>query len=164
MAAWISAVSALAGAVIGAGSALFSQRLQWRQQVRKQDRDTRRELYAAYLTALHETAENLRAISSGYVEPANGDFRRSAYDSFQAGALYSLQAQIVIMAPDEVAGATSDSLTAMRTLRDRVAQGPPRGSKEPLERSEEYKADRGVMLDKNEKLRETMQTDLRQPF
>ena len=155
MAAWLSALSALLGALIGAGSALLSQRFQWRQQVSQQDRNTRRELYGAYLTALHETGENLWPISSGNIEPTNGDFRRSAHDAFQAGALYSLQAQIIIVAPSPVVDATRDALKAMRDLRNCVAQGYLIGSGE-------HDAARRVVSDSNRRLRETMREDLRQ--
>jgi hypothetical protein len=155
MVAWLSALSGLVGAVIGAGSALLGQRFQWRQQVSQQDRDARRELYGAYLTALHETGENLWAVSSGSLEPTDGDFRGATYDAFQAGALYSLRAQIMIMAPSPVVDAALDALRAMRHLRDCVAQGDLVGSAG-------HDAARRVVRDSNQRLRETMRADLRQ--
>jgi hypothetical protein len=151
--AWLPALSALLGALIGAGSALLSQRYQWRQQVSLQDRNTRRELYGAYLTALHEAGENLWQISSGVLEPSNGDFRRPAHDAFQAGALYSLRAQIIVLAPSQVVDATHDALRAMRHMRDCVAQGYLIGS-------EEHDAAERVVHDSNRRLRETMREDL----
>jgi hypothetical protein len=121
----------------------------------QQDRNARRELYGAYLTALHETGENLWAISTGNSEPTKDGLRESAHEAFQAGALYSLRAQIVIMAPDPVVDATRSALIAMRNLRDRLAQGNLAGS-------EEYDAAYGVVRDSQQKLREAMRADLRQ--
>src|SRR6185437_6222782 len=65
---WLSPLAALLGAVVGAVSAILTQRFQWRQQMNQRDRDTRRELYSAYLTALHETGEDLWAIAGGIAE------------------------------------------------------------------------------------------------
>ena len=152
---WLSTLAALLGAVVGAGSALLAQRIQWRQQMNQRDRDVRRELYGAYLTALHETGEDLWAIGSGNVEPADGGFQKSAYDAFQAGALYSLRSQIIIMAPDSVIDATQNALRAMRHLRDCISQGILVGS-------EEHDAARHVVRDSNQRLREAMRADLRQ--
>jgi hypothetical protein len=142
---------------VGAGSAILTQRAQWRQQMNQRDRDTRRELYSAYLTALHETGENLWAIASGNTEPTYGDLRKPAYDAFQAGALYSLRAQIMIMAPDPVVDATRSSLTAMRHLRNCIAQGC-------LVDSKEHTAAHRAVRDSNQRLREAMRADLRLPI
>ena len=154
MADWLSPLSALLGAVIGAGSALLTQRVQWRQQMNQQDRDARRELYGAYLTALHETGENLWAVGSGTTKPAKGGLWESAYGAFQAGSLYSLRARIVIVAPDPVVDATRSALIAMRDLRDCIGRGS-------LADSEEYKAAYRVVSDSQQRLREAMRADLR---
>jgi hypothetical protein len=152
---WLSPLSALLGAVVGAGSALLTQRAQWRQQMNQRDRDARRDLYGAYLTVLHETGENLWAISSGNSKPADDDFRRSAHDAFQSGALFSLRSQIMIVAPEPVVDATRTALVAMRHLRDCVAEGLLIGS-------EKHDAARRVVRDSNQKLRAAMRADLRQ--
>jgi hypothetical protein len=123
----------------------------------QQDRDTRRELYGTYLTALGETGENLWQISSGVLEPTDGDFLRCAHDAFQAGALYSLRAQIMVLAPSQVVAASQDALRAMRHLRDCVAQGLLIGS-------EEHDSARNVVRESNRTLREAMRTDLGHPL
>ena len=146
-----------AGALIGAGSALLGQRLQWRQQVSQQDRGTRRELYGAYLTALSETGEDLWKIGSGGLEVDSGEFQKSAYNVFQSGALYSLRAQIIITAPSPVVDASRDSLRALRHLRDCVAQGE-------MEGSQKFDAARRAVRDSDQKLRDAMRADLRQTF
>jgi hypothetical protein len=153
MAAWLSALSALLGALIGAGSALLGQRFQWRQQLSQQDREARRELYGAYLTALNETGEDLWAISSGSPKVIKGDFQNSAHSAFRSGALYSLRAQIMITAPNPVVDAARDALHAMRHLRDCVAQGELVGS-------EKHDAARREVRDSNQRLREAMRMDL----
>ena len=121
----------------------------------QRDRDARRELYGAYLTALHETGENLWAIGAGKIQPAEDGLEKSVYDAFQAGALYSLRSQIVIIAPDPVVDATRSALRAMRGLRDCIAQGCLAGS-------EKYDAAHRVVRDSNQRLREAMRADLKQ--
>ncbi|WP_133305533.1 hypothetical protein [Streptomyces sp. AcE210] len=62
---WIALVSTALGAVVGLGSALLSDRVRWGRERGERQLATQRDMYVAYLSALHEANQALRVVSLG---------------------------------------------------------------------------------------------------
>src|ERR1700689_3589949 len=60
---WVAVVGTALGAIIGLGSAFATDRVRWNREQLKDRREVRRELYSAYIAALTEIHESMRAIS-----------------------------------------------------------------------------------------------------
>lgn len=119
---WIAVLGTALGAVIGIGSAFVNDRVRWK---REQDRDrlgVRRELYSAYIAALTEIHESMRAVSGRDGLTAAG--RRDAIRAeFHDGGLYQLRYQIGVLADQQVLDASEAAFQHMRDIRDTFAAG-----------------------------------------
>lgn len=150
---WLSPVSALIGAAIGAGSTILAQRGQWRRELEQRDRDTRRQLYAAYLAAHHQSGEALWALANGIVNPDHENYLQAAHRAFNSESLYPLRAEIVVFGSKAVADATQEALATLRQLRDCIGQKNLAGSKAYLQAHTSARA-------KQKNMRSLMRSDL----
>lgn len=150
---WLAPLSALMGAVIGAGSTLMAQRSQWRRETAQRDRDARRQLFGAYLTAHYQSGEALWALAQGVHRPDGETYLQAAHRAFNPEALYPLRAQIIVFASGTVGESTQRALSALRRLRDCIAD-------EKLAGTEEYARAYASARESQHKLRDTMRSDL----
>ena len=87
---WIAVIGTALGAVIGLGSAFANDRVRWNREQIRDRRGVRRELYSAYIAALTEIHESMRAISRN-VELTAAERASTIHAAFQAGGPYKLR-------------------------------------------------------------------------
>jgi hypothetical protein len=151
---WESAISTLLGAIIGVGSTLLADRARWRRELQQRTRDTRRELYGRFLTALNESSESLWVIGLG-------DRRQEEHDrldellraAVHRTGLYSYREQVMIVAADNVAHSADRAVDCVRAYRDCLIDGARSGSREERAAMGAYKAS-------IKELRHEMRTDI----
>jgi hypothetical protein len=128
---WGTLLSTLIGAVIGVGSTLLADRVRWRRELERQAKESRRELYARFLTALNEATEALWVVGLGdrrvdgpesLAEVLRGQVHRSG--------LYSYREQIMILAPPAVLREADLATDRVREYRDVLISGHAAGSAE----------------------------------
>jgi hypothetical protein len=119
---WIAVVGTALGAVIGLGSAFATDRIRWKRELLKDRRGVRRELYSAYIAALTEIHESMRAIS-GDEQLTAAERARNVHAAFQAGGPYKLRYQIAILADQAVLDASEAAFKQMRDIRDICVSG-----------------------------------------
>ncbi|RAG83566.1 hypothetical protein DN069_21465 [Streptacidiphilus pinicola] len=110
------------GAAIGVGATLIADRTRWKRDHRSKEQDTKRQVYAEYLTALSRTRNELRLASRNPQVPAE-ERARMATEAFKAGGAYELRYQVAITAPPAVVEASTQAFRALRDLRDLVEAG-----------------------------------------
>ena len=86
---WIAVLGTALGAIIGLGSAFANDRVRWNREQLKDRREVRRELYSAYIAALTEAHESMRAISRDE-QLATAECAKAIHAKFQAGGLHGL--------------------------------------------------------------------------
>ena len=118
---WATAALALVGTVVGASITLVADRVRWRRDQRERRLEARRDVYAAYLAALHVASEGLRAVSLGEHAPevARSSAARTVFRSANLGAA---REQIVLSAHSPAVRAADETYRGLRTLRDVVGQ------------------------------------------
>lgn len=150
---WLPAAFALIGTVIGAMTSVFTQRGLLRRQAEQQERNMRRELYGEYLTALYTTREELWAIAAEVKDVTHEELRKSAYEAFRGGQLYSVRAKVGVNAPAQVVEASTEAFRAMRDYRISIGNGY-------LRHSEEHTAALSRVKAGEDALRRAMRRDL----
>ncbi|WKX73588.1 hypothetical protein [Streptomyces sp. XD-27] len=126
---WIALLSTVVGAMVGLGSALLSDGLRWKRERNDRRLSVQREIYVAYLGALHLASQSLRAVSLGdHSEdvPRNLAARAAMRDA----GLVETREHLVLTAPEAVVQAADAAFQSLRVLRDRIAQGQGMGSPE----------------------------------
>ncbi|MGW7088644.1 hypothetical protein ACWGH2_34780 [Streptomyces sp. NPDC054871] len=119
---WIALLSTALGAAVGLGSVLLSDRVRWRRERDDVRLSTQRDIYVAFLTALHQANQDLRRVSLGD-HPADATRHLAAREAFRAAQLVQAREHIVLTAPEPLVVAADASFQALRALRDRIAQG-----------------------------------------
>ncbi|AZQ36304.1 hypothetical protein EJ357_24980 [Streptomyces cyaneochromogenes] len=128
---WVAPVSTAIGAVIGVGSALLSERIRWRRDLRGRAVEARRELYASFLTSFDATFRSLEAVERGTYLP---DLSRAeaAEDARAAHRLNAIRQHIRITAPDRIVDAVDALYRDIKQACDLLGAGLDRGSEEVL--------------------------------
>ena len=119
---WVAVVGTALGAIIGLGSAFATDRVRWNREQLKDRREVRRELYSAYIAALTEIHESMRAISRDEQLTA-AERGKAVHAAFQAGGSYKLRYQIAIVADQAVLDASEEAFQQMRDIRDIFVSG-----------------------------------------
>jgi len=119
---WIAVIGTALGAVIGLGSAFANDRVRWKREQIQDRRGIRRELYSAYIAALTEIHESMRAISRN-VQLTAAERSSTIHAAFHAGGPYKLRYQIAIVADQAVLDASEAAFQQMRDIRDIFASG-----------------------------------------
>lgn len=120
--AWIPLFATVLGAAVGLGSALITDRVKSGRERRDHWMSLRREVYVAYLTALHQANEGMRAVSLGE-HPAELSRESAARAAFRAAGVTPAREHVVLIAPQRVVVAADAAYLALRALRARIAQG-----------------------------------------
>ncbi|WP_326708041.1 hypothetical protein OG758_00365 [Streptomyces sp. NBC_01474] len=149
---WIALVSTALGAVVGLGSALLSDRVRWGRERNERQLTTQRDMYVAYLSALHEVNQALRGVSLGD-HPTEVSRDLAARAAFRDAGLVQAREHIVLTASEPVVMAADAAFRALRALRDRIAQG--QGLRSPG-----YVADLTSYDDRLQSLRNAIRKDL----
>jgi hypothetical protein len=119
---WIAVLGTALGAVIGLGSAFVNDRVRWKREQLRDRLGVRRELYSAYIAALTEIHESMRAISRDE-QLTTIDRVNAVHEAFHAGGPYRLRYQIGVIADQEVLDSAEAAFQQMRDIRDILAAG-----------------------------------------
>jgi hypothetical protein len=120
--AWIPLIATFLGLSLGLGSALISDRVKSGRERRDRWMSLRREVYVAYLAALHQANEGMRAVSLGE-HPAELSRESAARAAFRAAGVTPAREHVALIAPEPVVMAADAAFLALRDLRTRIAQG-----------------------------------------
>ncbi|QEV59676.1 hypothetical protein [Streptomyces spectabilis] len=115
--------------MVGLGSALLSESLRWKREHNDRRLSAQREIYVAYLSALHRASQSLRAVSLG---DHSEDVPRhlAARAAMRDAELVETREHLVLTAPETVVQAADAAFQSLRVLRVRIAQGQGMGSPE----------------------------------
>ncbi|MFJ6987643.1 MULTISPECIES: hypothetical protein [unclassified Streptomyces] len=152
---WLAPVNTLIGAVIGVGSTLLADRFRWRRERQAQDRDSRRQAYAAFMGALSDVYSRLHETARATRPPE--ETSTAAHEIFTAAQLYPLRYELALIAPWDVMDPTNEAFWRARDLRDTVASGA--GPDTP-----EFRTHVGAYLKATEKAQTAMRRDLGTPW
>lgn len=108
--------------MIGVGATLVADRTRWKRDHRDRQKETKRQIYAEYLSALSRTRNELRLAARNPQVPLE-ERARTATEAFKSGGAYELRYQVAITAPPVVVDASTDAFRALRDLRDLVEAG-----------------------------------------
>ncbi|MFE5995228.1 hypothetical protein [Streptomyces sp. NPDC056453] len=138
---WGTLISTMLGAVIGVGSTLIADRARWSRELTQRAKETRRELYGQFLTALNESAESLWVVGLGdrrTSEHVRLDERLRA--EVHRTGLYSYREQVMILGTDNVVRGADQAVDRVREYRDCLINGHVVGSTEETAAMTAYKA------------------------
>ncbi|WP_159041572.1 hypothetical protein [Streptomyces sp. WM4235] len=119
---WVTLVSTVLGAVVGLGSAFLLERVRWGRERDERQLSAQRDIYVAYLAALHEANQALRMVSLGG-HPPEVSRDLAARAAFREVGLVQVREHIALTASEPVVLAADAAFQALRALRDRIAQG-----------------------------------------
>ncbi|WP_326615572.1 hypothetical protein OHA57_08060 [Streptomyces anulatus] len=160
---WLPLASAALGGLIGAGSTLTADRIRWRRDITEraaerqraeqaQQRTTRHEIYAEYLTALSRLRNGLReSAHDSTTLPADKAAQIQAV--FLESGAYELRFRIQLVAPAAVVQHTEGAYKSLRRLRMAIEDGASFEDIEYLERRDHYH-------DQLTQLKEALRNDL----
>lgn len=114
---WANQVSTLIGAVVGVGSTLLVDRSRGARDRHQRLNTTRRDAYAAYLTALTQTDAGLQLLAVSEVPPVS---RTQAMSAWQAYSVLARRYDVVLVAPDHIAKAASSTFDRLLDIRDAI--------------------------------------------
>jgi hypothetical protein len=120
--AWITLIATFLGAGVGLGSALITDRVKSGRERQDRSLSLRREVYVAYLTALHQANEGMRAVSLGE-HSAEVSRDAAARAAFRTAGVTPAREHVVLIAPEPVIMAADAAFLALRDLRSRIAKG-----------------------------------------
>lgn len=119
---WFTLLSTALGAVVALGATLLTDRVRWRRERGERQLGAQRDIYVAYLTALHQANQALRMVSLGD-HPVEVSRDLAARAAFRDAGLVQTREHVVLTAPEPVVEAADAAFRALRALRDRIAQG-----------------------------------------
>ncbi|MDX3698111.1 hypothetical protein PV726_49920 [Streptomyces europaeiscabiei] len=99
---WTGVVTTVLGAVIGIASALVLEHARWRNQAKDRRSDTLRSVYAAYLGAVSQAAEQIWQASRAGLSTADDSADRS-HSAFGDHDVFAKRYELVLLAPADVA-------------------------------------------------------------
>ncbi|MET9831856.1 hypothetical protein ABZ078_21735 [Streptomyces sp. NPDC006385] len=150
---WISAVSTLAGAVVGVSSALIAERIRWRRDQEREGAQTRRAVYSEFLMALSRGHSDMRTVvlrSDGSTgDRLYGDLHQALDNS----GIWRLRQSLSLTASAEIIQLAVRACDALTRMRDGLIE-------EPDVRGDSYARVRADLWRENAHLREAMRRDL----
>lgn len=147
---WVPLAATVVGAVIGLGASLLTDSLRWGRESTHRSLIARREVYVAYLTALHTANQELRASALGD-RPSDQPLELHARALFREAGVVQARELLTLSAPEPVATAAVDAYESLRALRDAIGQGQGLTDYQPLLQ---------VYSDHLQNLRDAMRKDL----
>lgn len=119
---WVPLLTAFAGACVGVGATLLTDRVRWHREARERHVSFRRDAYTDYLVALARWRNGLR--ETAYDLTLSGEQRRSAARGalLESGA-YEKRMQMLIVAPRPVIEASEGAYKALRGMKDPISDG-----------------------------------------
>jgi hypothetical protein len=149
---WSSTISTLTGAIVGVGSTLLADRTRWRRDAGSKLRETRREVYTEFLSAMNRTSEALYAVALD-VEGRGPSYEAAAYEAFRKHDVYAARERLILTGVEPVVISGDVAFHCLRDIRDAVAEGVIAGSAE-------HSRALGRYGDSLRELRNAMRTDL----
>jgi hypothetical protein len=128
---WIPVLATAMGAIIGLGSALLTEHLRSRREHNELSTTVRREVYADYLSTLHDANEAMRTVALGE-HPPDLPRKQAARAAFRAAGVTKAREHIILLAPPAVITAADQAFRSLRTIRDRIGQGEQLAQYEPV--------------------------------
>ncbi|MFF5896279.1 hypothetical protein ACFY8O_10205 [Streptomyces argenteolus] len=119
---WTALVATVVGAVIGVGTTLVTERVNWRRNADEQDRETLRTTAAQFLEALTEARDTISDASRSEHLPVD-ERAQHARAAFLTHGVHAKQYQLELLAPPEVAECARDAAHQLVLYRDAVAAG-----------------------------------------
>lgn len=150
---WGAIVGTVTGALIGVGATSLADRSRWRREQATRQTMIKRELYAAYLAAVAQSWNEIRAavIDSDDAWPERARLASLAYRN---GGVYELRYQVSITAPPNVVALSDQTMRGMRDLTNRLNAGQTYSSWDELKR------DNQAWFDAFNTMRRMMRLDL----
>ncbi|MFG2085339.1 MULTISPECIES: hypothetical protein [unclassified Spirillospora] len=138
-----SVLLALAGGVIGSGSALLVDMQRRRHERRERFLDRRRDAYELFLAALIDTDAGMRALAQAEGTPVTRDRVRNAFD---ANSLLALRYRVHLIAPEPVVSASDEVYYRLRYVREALVEtNLPVGVRESQEWQDVHKPYRDAL-------------------
>lgn len=132
---WTSLASTALGALIALLAAMLNERFRWRREQTSDRRKLLQQTYSAYLAALTEAHEQMRAES--LIDHPTPETRSAAVlDAFRRARCYALRYELAIVAEQGVLDEAERTFRILREVRDLLAR-------EGTTDSEPYKTLRG---------------------
>ncbi|CAM5292280.1 hypothetical protein ACWIGF_28265 [Streptomyces diastaticus] len=150
---WGTIAGTVTGALIGVGATSLADRSRWRREQATRQTAIKRELYAAYLAAVAQSWNEIRAavIDSDDTWPERARLASLAYRN---GGVYKLRYQISITAPPNLVALSDQTMRGIRDLINRLNSGQAYGSWDELKR------DNQAWFDAFNNMRRMMRLDL----
>ncbi|MCL6737440.1 hypothetical protein [Streptomyces neyagawaensis] len=119
---WTVVVTTAVGAVIGIASALVLEHARWRNQAKDRRSDTLRSVYAAYLVAVSQAAEQIWQASRAGLSTCDDPVQRS-HSAFGDHDVFAKRYELVLLAPGGVATLANDVAWKLVKWSDQVIGG-----------------------------------------
>ncbi|MFI1401143.1 hypothetical protein [Streptomyces sp. NPDC020681] len=110
------------GAVIGVGATSLADRSRWRREQAARQTAIKRELYAAYLAAVAQAWNEIRAAVIDSDEPWPQRARLASL-AYRNGGVYELRYQMSITAPPNIVALSDQTMRGIRDLTNRLNAG-----------------------------------------
>jgi hypothetical protein len=150
---WGTIIGTVTGAVIGVGSTSLVDRSRWRREQVARQTSVKRELYAAYLAAVAQSWNEIRAAVIDSDEPWP-ERARAASLAYRNGRVYELRYQMSITAPPNIVALSDQTMRGMRTLTAKLNAG------QTYQTWDELKTDNQAWFDAFNTMRSMMRLDL----
>ncbi|RKN08576.1 hypothetical protein [Streptomyces radicis] len=146
---WGTLIGTGVGGVVALAATMIAERARWRRDESVRRLETKRQLYADYLTALTRTRNHLKDIVQSPALAPEERVRQSA-EAYREGGAYELRHQMGILASKPVVTAADEAFRRLRDIRDLVRDGKEGALKEEFD----------AMIHAIRTLRDAMRTDL----
>lgn len=150
---WGTILGTVTGAVIGVGATSLADRSRWRREQLGRQTSIRRDLYSAYLAAVAQSWNEVRAavVCSAEEWPERARLASLAYRNSR---VYELRYQMSITAPPDIVALSDETMRGLRSLTEKLNAGRTYLS------WEELRADNQAWFDAFNTMRRMMRTDL----
>jgi hypothetical protein len=130
-------IATLAGALVGAGSMFWTDRLRWRRG-RAADRSAALSgAYLGFLTALQQARETYWSLARGYL-PEGKTLDEAAREALTRAEVFAKGEHLLVIAPQHVIDAVNAAVDQLRDIRDVVRSGASAESPEYRQADAEY--------------------------
>ncbi|MEV6397418.1 hypothetical protein AB0M39_22045 [Streptomyces sp. NPDC051907] len=150
---WGTIIGTVTGAVIGVGATSLADRSRWRREQAASRSAIKRELYAAYLAAVAQAWNEIRAAVIDSDEPWP-ERARMASLAYRNGGVYELRYQMAITAPPNIVVLSDQTMRGIRDLTNKLSAGHTYASWDDL------KSDNQAWFDAFNAMRRMMRLDL----
>jgi hypothetical protein len=150
---WGTIIGTVTGAVIGVSATSLADRSRWHREQTARQTAIRRDLYAAYLAAVAQSWNEIRAAIL-YSDEAWPERARLASRAYRNSRVYELRYQMSITAPPNIVALSDQTMRGMRDLINRLNAG------QTFDGWDELRSDNQEWFDAFNTMRRLMRLDL----